>query len=68
MREYIIALKVKLLSNMTPEKWLSNKIGSISLRDVDVHIEEVKNESKAKRTPKSRSSGETKENSDKTQS
>ncbi len=66
MREYIIALKVQLPSNMTPEKWLNNKIGSAKLAGVEVHYEEVKNESKAKRTPKSRSSGETKENSDKT--
>ena len=67
MREYIIALKVKLPSNMTPEKWLSNKIGSISLRDVDVHIEEIKDESKTKSRPKPRSSGETAKNSNKAQ-
>ncbi len=66
MREYIIALKVTLSDIENPEKWLQKKMGSINLRGVDVHIEEVKNESKAKRTPKSRSSGETKENSDKT--
>lgn len=68
MREYIIALKVTLSELENPEKWLQKKMGSINLRGVDVHIEEINNESKTKSGPKSRSSSKTTGNSDKTQS
>ena len=44
MREYIIALKVTLSELENPEKWLQKKMGSINLRGVDVHIEEINNE------------------------
>ena len=67
MREYIIALKVTLSELENPEKWLQKKMGSINLRGVDVHIEEVNNESKTKSRPKPRSSGETAKNSNKAQ-
>ena len=67
MREYIIALKIKLPSNMTPEKWLNNKIGSAKLAGVEVHYEEITDESKTKSRPKPRSSGETAKNSNKAQ-
>ena len=66
MREYIIALKVTLSALENPEKWLQKKMGSINLRGVDVHIEEINNESETKRKPKPRSSGKTTENSNKT--
>ena len=68
MREYIIALKVKLPSNMTPEKWLNNKIGSAKLAGVEVHYEEINDESEIKSKPKPRSSNKTTGNSNKTQS
>ena len=68
MREYIIALKMRLPDNITPDEWVKQKIGSISLRDVDVHIEEITDESKTKSRPKPRSSNKTTGNSDKTQS
>lgn len=69
MRNYIIALNVTLTDIERPEDWLRKKIGSVGLKDVDVHIEEVvNNESKTKRGSKTRSTGVSKENSDKTQS
>ena len=43
MRKYIIALTIDLPENMPPERWLSARIGSVQLKDVNVHIEEVKN-------------------------
>ena len=68
MREYIIALHVKLPPNQTPENWLKGKLrlGSIDLDRIDVHYEEIKDESETKSKPKTRSSGETKRNSEKT--
>ncbi len=66
MREYIIALHISLPPNQTPENWLSKKLGSIDLDRIDVHIQEVKDESKTKSNTKTRSSGETKRNSEKT--
>ena len=68
MREYIIALKVTLSELESPEKWLKQKIGSINLAGVEVHYEEIKNESEIKSRPKPRSSNKTTGNSDKTQS
>ena len=69
MRNYIIALNVTLTDLEQPEDWLRKKIGSVGLKDVDVHIEEVvNNESKTKRGSKTRSTGVSKENSDKTPS
>lgn len=68
MREYIIALKVKLPANTTPQQWVKQKIGSINLAGVEVHYEEIKNESETKSKPKPRSSNKTTGNSDKTQS
>ena len=66
MREYIIALHISLPPNQTPESWLSKKLGSIDLAGIDVHIQEVKDENKTKGNTKTRSSGETKRNSEKT--
>ena len=66
MREYIIALRMKLPANTTPQQWVKQKIGSINLAVVEVHIEEINNESETKRRPKPRSSGKTTENSNKT--
>ena len=69
MRNYIIALNVTLSDMQRPEDWLQKMIGSVGLRDVDVHIEEIgNNESKTKRGPKTRNTGVSKENSDKTPS
>ena len=67
MREYIIALKMKLPANVTPEQWVKQKIGSVNLAGVEVHYEEIKNESEIKSRPKPRSSSKTTGNSDKTQ-
>ena len=67
MREYIIALKMKLPANVTPEQWVKQKIGSVNLAGVEVHYEEINNESEAKSRPKPRSSSKTTGNSDKTQ-
>ena len=50
MRKYIIALTVDLPENMPPEKWLSARIGSVQLKDVNVHIEEVKTNEKVSKT------------------
>ena len=66
MREYIIALRMKLPANTTPEQWVKQKIGSVNLAGVEVHYEEINNESETKRKPKPRSSGKTTENSNKT--
>ena len=41
MREYIIALKMKLPANVTPEQWVKQKIGSVNLAGVEVHYEEI---------------------------
>ena len=68
MREYIIALRMKLPANVTPEQWVKQKIGSVNLAGVEVHYEEIKNESETKSRPKPRSSSKTTRNSDKTQS
>ena len=68
MREYIIALRMKLPANVTPEQWVKQKIGSVNLAGVEVHYEEINNESEAKSRPKPRSSSKTTGNSDKTQS
>ena len=69
MRNYIIALNVTLSDMQRREDWLQKMIGSVGLKDVDVHIEEVvNNESKTKRGSKTRSTGVSKENSDKTPS
>ena len=68
MREYIIALKVKLPDNLRPEEWVKQKIGSVNLAGVEVHYEEINNESETKSRPKPRSSSKTTGNSDKTQS
>ena len=70
MREYIIALHVKLPPNQTPENWLKGKLrlGSIDLDRIDVHYEEIKDESKAKGKSKPTSSGKTTGNSNKAQS
>ena len=67
MREYIIALKMKLPANITPEQWVKQKIGSVNLAGVEVHYEEIKDESEIKSKPKPRSSNKTTGNSDKTQ-
>ena len=67
MREYIIALKMKLPANVTPEQWVKQKIGSVNPAGVEVHYEEIKNESETKSRPKPRSSNKTTGNSDKTQ-
>ena len=67
MREYIIALKVKLPDNLRPEEWVKQKIGSVNLAGVEVHYEEINNESETKSRPKPRSSNKTTGNSDKTQ-
>ena len=67
MREYIIALKVKLPDNLRPEEWVKQKIGSVNLAGVEVHYEEINNESETKSRPKPRSSSKTTGNSDKTQ-
>ena len=66
MREYIIALRMKLPANVTPEQWVKQKIGSVNLAGVEVHYEEINNESETKRKPTPRSSGKTTENSNKT--
>ena len=50
MRKYIIALTIDLPENMPPEKWLSARIGSVQLKDVNVHIEEVKVKEKTTKT------------------
>ena len=50
MRKYIIALTVDLPENMPPERWLSARIGSVQLKDVNVHIEEVKTNEKVSKT------------------
>ena len=50
MRKYIIALTVDLPENMPPEKWLSARMGSVQLQDVNVHIEEVKVNEKVSKT------------------
>ena len=50
MRKYIIALTIDLPENMPPEKWLSARIGSVQLKDVNVHIEEVKTNEKVSKT------------------
>lgn len=50
MRKYIIALTVDLPENMPPERWLSARIGSVQLKDVNVHIEEVKVNEKTTKT------------------
>ena len=68
MREYIIALKMRLPDNITPDEWVKQKIGSINLAGVEVHYEEINNESETKSRPKPRSSSKTTGNSDKTQS
>ena len=68
MREYIIALKMKLPDNLRPEEWVKQKIGSVNLAGVEVHYEEINNESEIKSKPKPRSSNKTTGNSDKTQS
>ena len=68
MREYIIALKMRLPDNITPDEWVKQKIGSINLAGVEVHYEEIKDESETKSRPKPRSSSKTTGNSDKTQS
>ena len=67
MREYIIALKMKLPDNLRPEEWVKQKIGSVNLAGVEVHYEEINNESETKSRPKPRSSSKTTGNSDKTQ-
>ena len=67
MREYLIALRMKLPANITPEQWVKQKIGSVNLAGVEVHYEEINNESKTKSRPKPRSSGETAKNSNKAQ-
>ena len=67
MREYIIALKMKLPANITPEQWVKQKIGSVNLAGVEVHYEEINDESEIKSKPKPRSSSKTTGNSDKTQ-
>ena len=56
MREYIIALKMKLPANITPEQWVKQKIGSVNLAGVEVHYEEINNESETKSRPKFRNS------------
>jgi len=70
MRQYIIALHVKLPPNQTPESWLIGKLklGSIDLESMEVHYEEIKDESETKSDTKTRSSGKTTGNSNKTQS
>ena len=68
MREYIIALRMKLPAKVTPEQWVKQKIGSVNLAGVEVHYEEIKDESETKSRPKPRSSSKTTGNSDKTQS
>ena len=67
MREYIIALRMKLPANVTPEQWVKRKIGSVNLAGVEVHYEEINNESETKSRSKPRSSNKTTGNSDKTQ-
>ena len=67
MREYIIALKMKLPDNLRPEEWVKQKIGSVNLAGVEVHYEEINDESETKSRPKPRSSSKTTGNSDKTQ-
>ena len=69
MRNYIIALNVTLPDIERPEDWLRKNMGSVVLKEVEIHIEEIgDNESKTKRGSKTRSTGVSKENSDKTQS
>ena len=67
MREYIIALRMELPDNLRPEEWVKQKIGSVNLAGVEVHYEEINNESETKSRPKPRSSSKTTGNSDKTQ-
>ena len=50
MRKYIIALTIDLPENMPPERWLSARMGSVQLKDVNVHIEEVKTNEKVSKT------------------
>tara|TARA_B100000131_G_scaffold307315_1_gene335380 strand:+ start:933 stop:1154 length:222 start_codon:yes stop_codon:yes gene_type:complete len=50
MREYIIAMRVKLEDYQAPEKWLMGTMGSVMMQNISYTVEEIKNEESKKAT------------------